>query len=259
MILYECEYEIQVLERNMILKVGICDDFAAHGALLKQYIEGCQEGDALQVFAETDPRRFLERVMAERPRILFLDIDMDGMDGIELGEKIRAIDADTVLVYVTAHEKYALEAFRVRAFHYLIKPLEREKVSIVLDEALAFIKKSSTAAPGMVFTVQRKGETVSLPMAGIACFEKVGHKIRVRAGNHCEEYYGNFIQLMTQIGNQDFIQCHQGYIVNVGKIRAFRDKTIYLDDGNLVPVSRTYAEKVRDALAKRLFAGKDKA
>jgi DNA-binding LytR/AlgR family response regulator len=128
----------------------------------------------------------------------------------------------------------------------------------VLAEALAFIEKSSTAVPDRVFTVQRKGETISLLMAGIACFEKVGHKIRIRAGNHCEEYYGNFIQLMTQIGNQDFIQCHQGYIVNVGKIRAFRDKTIYLDDGNQVPVSRTYAEKVRDALAKRLFSGEDK-
>ena len=241
----------------MKLTVGVCDDCAEQVQLLKRYLESCQDDDDLDIITATEPQRFLEMTRNERPRLVFLDIDMEGLNGIELGGKIKENDADAIIVYVTAHEKYALEAFRVRAFHYLIKPITKEKVAAVLAEALAFIGKSGGGEPENTFALQRRGETITLPMRSIVCFEKLGHKIRVHTTAGCEEYYSNFTQLMMQIGHGDFIQCHQGYIVNVGKIRAFRDKTLFMENGLQVPVSRTFAEEVREALAKRLFAGKD--
>ncbi len=243
----------------MILTVGICDDCSEHADLLEKYISGYQVENKLRIIKSTDPQRFLQIAQEEKLRLVFLDIDMNRMDGIELGKKIKAMDADTVIIYVTAHEKYALEAFRVRAFHYLVKPVTKEKVSAVLTEAMAFIRRTGRTDTGKVFTVRRKGETVSLRMDDIACFEKTGHKIRVHAAGRIEEYYDNFVRLIDLIDKDNFIQCHQGYIVNVTKIRAFRDKTLFLEGGLEVPVSRTFSEKVREALSKRLFAGKDEA
>jgi DNA-binding LytR/AlgR family response regulator len=241
----------------MKLTVGICDDCAEQVDLLKRYLDDYQGEDELIFVSATEPYLFLEQVRQMHPNLVFLDIDMAHLNGIELGEKLKEIDARTIIVYVTAHEKYALDAFRVRAFHYLLKPLTKERVAAVWLEALAFIRRGGKTEPERVFTVQRRGETVSLPVGDIAGFEKVGHKIRVHTENHCEEYYGNFTQLIEQIGHEDFIQCHQGYIVSVTKIRAYRDKILYLDSGLQVPVSRTFSEPVREALAKRLFAGKD--
>ncbi len=241
----------------MHLTVGVCDDCAEQVRLLKRYLEDYQGAKELAVFSETDPRRFLELAREKHPALVFLDVDMEGLNGIELGAKIKETDARTVVVYVTAHEEYALEAFRVRAFHYLLKPLTQQKVVAVLAEALEYIGKNSAEGPGRTFSIKRRGETVALPMKSITCFEKIGHKIRVHAGNGSEEYYDNFTQLLARISGEEFIQCHQGYIVSVGRIRAFRDKTLFMESGMQVPVSRTFTEKVRAALARRLFAGKD--
>jgi two-component system LytT family response regulator len=226
--------------------------------LLKLYLGGRRGEDELTFVSATEPRCFLEQARTQRIDLAFLDIDMAGMDGIELGGKLREMHADTVIVYVTAHEKYALEAFRVRAFHYLVKPLTRDKVLEVLSEALAHIRRGGrTAKLEEAFTLQRKGETVTLRMGDIACFEKMGHKIRVHTAGGYEEYYGNFTGLTGRLDTQDFIQCHQGYIVCVAKIRIYRDKTLFLDGGLKIPVSRMFAEKVRAALARLLFSGRE--
>jgi DNA-binding LytR/AlgR family response regulator len=243
----------------MQLIVGICDDCEEQVDLLNWYLNNYRGEDELVSVSATNPLRFLELAREKHPDIVFLDIDMKTLNGIQLGERIKAELAETIIVYVTAHEKYALEAFRVRAFHYLLKPLTQEKVETVLAEAVAFIRRNRETEQKRVFTMQRRGEMASLPMTDIICFEKVGHKIRVHTVQQCEEYYGNFTELMPQIGHKDFIQCHQGYIVSVAKIRAFRDRTLFLDGGLQAPVSRTFAENVRGALAKRLFAGKDGA
>lgn len=145
----------------------------------------------------------------------------------------------------------------MRAFHYLLKPLTKDAVANVLSEALKVIQ-AELPKPRRMFKLQRRGATVQIPYADILCFEKTGHKIRVHMAGSTEEYYGNIADLLAQTCNEEFIQCHQGYIVNISKIRAFRDKTLYLDGGVQAPVSRSFADAVRDALSKRLFsAGED--
>jgi DNA-binding LytR/AlgR family response regulator len=241
----------------MPLTVGICDDCAEQVDLLMQYTNDCLEEDEFFIIHSTEPEEFLEKVKCSPPDLVFLDMDMEKMNGIQLGEAIRALYEDTVIVYITAYEKYALEAFGVRAFHYLLKPLEKETFSKVLKEALKWIKKNRQNKPQKVFTVQKKGETVSVPYNDICYFEKTGHKVRIHTGQSCIDYYGNFTDLLAEIGRDSFVQCHQGYIANVLKIRAFRDKTLYLDGDLELPVSRTYAEATREMLAKRLFAGEE--
>ncbi len=238
-----------------MLTVGICDDCAEQAELLEHYLNQ-QSEIKLNIFSATDPLLFLEQAQKMHPQLVFLDVDMAVMNGIVLGEKIKETGADTLIIYITAYENYALEAFRVRAFHYLIKPVSQEQVAAMLQEALTSIANTGGAEPEKAFALQRRGETITLPMGSIVCFEKVGHKIRVHAGNAIEEYYGNFAQLKLQISQSDFVQCHQGYFVNVSLIRSFRDKMLNLDGGLQIPVSRTFAEPVRIALAKRLFGGK---
>jgi DNA-binding LytR/AlgR family response regulator len=242
-----------------MLTVGICDDHAEQVDLLRSWLAGHQDKEELIFVAADEPRRFLEEARGRRMDIVFLDIDMAGMDGIELAEKLKELNADTVVIYVTAYEKFALEAFRVRAFHYLVKPLTQDKVLAVLSEALAFIKRNRrTPKIKKVFSLQRRGETMTLDFSDIVCFEKVGHKIRIHLAGGFEEYYGSFAELIRQLEEQDFIRCHQGYIVCTDKIRVYRDNTLFLDGGLKAPVSRMFADQVRAALAKRLFGGEER-
>jgi DNA-binding LytR/AlgR family response regulator len=241
----------------MAYTIGICDDCIEQAELLKGFLKNCGEQGKFHIVHASEPEVFLEMLKTNRPDLVFLDVDMDGMNGIELGEKIRALYENTVIIYITGYEKYAFAAFQLRAFHYLLKPVTLEQFRLVLSEALAHIQKECAGKTDRKITIQNKGELLTLSYRDICYFEKVGHKIKIHALPRDVTYYDNFNSLLAEIGGDAFVQCHQGYIANVDKIRAFRDKTLYLDGSVQLPVSRTFSEQVRHMLENHLFAGKE--
>jgi DNA-binding LytR/AlgR family response regulator len=242
----------------MTYTIGICDDCTEQVDLLAGFLHGCGEYGEFRVIHASEPEAFFETLKTDRPDLVFLDIDMDGMTGIELGEKIRALYENTVLIYITGYEKYAFEAFQLRAFHYLLKPVTLERFRQVLSEALNHIQKEDAGKTEKTFSVANKGELLNLPYRDICYFEKIGHQIKIHALAREVYYYDNLGSLLAGLDGETFVQCHQGYIVNVDKVRAFRGKTLYLDGGVQLPVSRSFAEQVREVLKKHLFAGRGK-
>lgn len=237
--------------------IGICDDSLEQVELLLKYLGSYTGLEGFETVHSTQPDAFLEQLNRKKPDIVLLDIDMGETNGIQLGEKIKVLYPDTVIIYITAHEEYALNAFAVRAFHYLLKPLKKEHFFLVMDEALAYISKKSPAEPAKTFSIQVKGEFICVPHSDICCFEKIGRRIRIHTSEREIYYYGNLQELPDMLRNDTFLQCHQGYIVNVDKIRSFREKTLFLEKGLAIPVSRSYMEQVRDSLARMLFAGRE--
>lgn len=241
----------------MTFTVGICDDNPEQVQLLRQYLNSYQSEDEFNIIEATEPKDFLVKIEASKPQLLFLDIDMGEMSGIKLADQIKASNEEAIIVYITAHEKYALEAFRVRAFHYLMKPLTREWFHQVLEEALDFMRSNQEKKTEKTYTVCIKGEVISLKYSEIYYFEKIGHRIKVHTKTRDIYYYKNLYSLLDIIEADAFIQCHQGYVANVDKIRGFRDKTLMLEGDISLPVSRSFVEKIKEMLAKRLFAGKE--
>jgi DNA-binding LytR/AlgR family response regulator len=238
----------------MALTVGICDDCPEQIELLKGYLHRFEDGTGLTVVGSTDPEEFLAELKENKPDLVFLDIDLGEWNGITLGETIKTTYEAAIIVYITAYEEYALEAFRVRAFHYLLKPLTEEKFNQVFQEATALFKKIAIEKPGKKsFTVRRKDEIIALDYDDIDYFEKIGHKIKVYTGDGDLDFYGNFIKLLDAIDPDFFVQCHQGYIVNIDKIRGYRDKTLFLEGNLPIPVSRSYTMNIKEILVKRLF------
>ena len=237
--------------------IGICDDSLEQVELLLKYLGSYPGFDSFETVQSTHPQSFLAELKTNKPEIVLLDIDMGDTNGIQLGEKIKSLYPDTVIIYITAHEEYAVKAFEVHAFHYLLKPLTKEHFFLVMDEALAYIRKKLPAEPAKTFSIQIKGEFISVPYSIIFYFEKTGRRIKIHTSEREVYYYGNLQELPGKLDAASFLQCHQGYIVNVDKIRSFREKTLFLEKGLALPVSRSYMEQVREALARMLFAGRD--
>lgn len=236
-----------------MLTIGVCDDQPEQvRQLLRLLNDPIACGGDCRVIASSKPFDFLRSLEAEKPDLVFLDVNMHELDGIRLGEAIHARHPDAMIVYVTAFGQYALDAFRVRAFHYLLKPLEREAFSALMREARAHLQREDSAAD-KYFTVQVKGETARFAHSEILYFEKVGHCVVVHALDREISYYGKIQSLMEALNSDRFVQCHQGYVVNLDMVRAFRDRTLKLEGGAEVPVSRSCADQVKSVLVRRLF------
>jgi DNA-binding LytR/AlgR family response regulator len=241
----------------MTYTIGICDDCIEQVDILVGFLHCCVEYGEFRVIHANKPEAFFETLKTDKPDLVFLDVDMGGMNGIALGEKIRKLYENTVLIYITGYQKYAFDAFQLRAFHYLLKPVTMGRFCQVLSEALTYIQKEDAGKIEKSFSVRNKSETLSLPYRDICYFEKIGHQIKIHALSRDIYYYDNFSSLLAGLDDDAFVRCHQGYIANADKIRAFRDKVLYLDGNVQLPVSRTFAEQVREVLEKKLFTGRE--
>ncbi|MEA5038624.1 MAG: LytTR family DNA-binding domain-containing protein [Clostridiaceae bacterium] len=237
----------------MTYTVGVCDDSPQQVELFIHYLKSYPGNDDFKIVRSTDPAEFLLKLKQCPPHLVLLDIDMGSCNGIQLGGTIKELFGGAVVVYITAYEKYALEAFRIRAFHYLLKPLTREKFNQMLEEAINLFRKEDSAKTEKTLAVQLKGEILNLKYSEIDYFEKIGHRIKIHTQSGEFFFYDNLNSLLMRLDKNSFFQCHQGYIVNIGKIRAFRDKMLFLDGGLQIPVSRSFADIVKEVLTRRLF------
>ena len=223
------------------MQIAVCDDDRAMQEILRSKIEKiCREkGTACQVRCYSSGEELLSS--GEKPDLLFLDIQMPGMDGMDAAEELRRRQWDTILVFVTALSEYVYDAFDVGAFHYLVKPFRDEKLEAVLIRASEQYEKQRQAARreeggGAVILVKRGGVSTAVPVESIIYAEVFNRKITLHTTNGTMEYYGKLTDLSQKVGSR-FYRTHRAYLVNLRYVEKYDAMTIWLEQGK-VPVSK---------------------
>lgn len=223
------------------MQIAVCDDDRAMQEILRSKIEKiCREkGTACQVRCYSSGEELLSS--GEKPDLLFLDIQMPGMDGMDAAEELRRRQWDTILVFVTALSEYVYDAFDVGAFHYLVKPFRDEKLEAVLIRASEQYEKQRQAARreeggGAVILVKRGGVSTAVPVESIIYAEVFNRKITLHTTNGTMEYYGKLTDLSQKVGGR-FYRTHRAYLVNLRYVEKYDAMTIWLEQGK-VPVSK---------------------
>ena len=238
-------------ERSLV--IGVCDDCPEQVRLIEDYLQSYPGGDGLWVYSETRPREFFRASLQAQPQLVLLDIDMGPESGLRIGQELKSRFPQLLLVFITAHEQYALEAFGLRAFHYLLKPLSKATLHAAIGEAIATLRQNQDPIAAKCLGVRRKGEQLRLPYSQLICFEKIGHRIRICTTGEDVFFYDNLHNLLAQLDPEEFIQCHQGYIVNINKIHSLRGNRLFLEGDKDIPVSRRHLESIRAAIEAKLF------
>lgn len=164
--------------------------------------------------------------------LVFLDIQMKAMDGIELAKKIRETDSDLQIVFITGFSDYIFSGYDVSALHYLIKPVEKEKLFEVISRANKNLKKVDDFL--LLFI---DGESFKIKLDDIDYIEALSHKSRV--GCKENEYVINLpISEIEKKLNKNFIHCHRSYLANLKNISRISKTDIFFDSGKSIPVSR---------------------
>lgn len=177
--------------------------------------------------------------------VIFLDIQMRGMNGIETARMLQKREENAVLIFITGIREYVFEAFDVAAFHYLLKPIEESKFAEVFVRAVKEAGKRKNRGQEQLF-IKTKNRNITLNHKDILYLENRGRKVEIHSKGEVIEIYGTMNELAMQLG-ENFYRCHRGYLVNMSCIVEYSNNSISLSNGESVYMARErYTEFVKD-------------
>ena len=228
--------ELQVMGLN----IAICDDEKVIREQIKELAEkemSCvcdglyETGDALLA-------------AGKQFDIVFLDIQMEGTDGIETAKRLRERDEDTILIFITGIREYVFQAFDVAAFHYLLKPIEEEKFREVFRRAGRELEKRKSKRRETVF-IKTRNRSFSLEKDNILYIESRGKKVEIHTTGETIEAYASMNEMEGQLG-ESFYRCHRGYLVNMAYVAEYDSESVTLNNGEYVYLAKEkYGEFVK--------------
>lgn len=171
--------------------------------------------------------------------LIFLDILMDGMDGMETARKCRELAFEKMLVFLSSSPRYVWDAYDVEAFHYLVKPVEEEKLKNVLRRAAH--RERELSGPYLVASKERQKRKIFLD--AVLYFEIRGRQITVREGREFFTYYEKIGVLERQLQGKGFFRCHKSYLVNLKHVDAYNRQEVVLDNGEKIIIARRRYEE----------------
>lgn len=229
-----------------MLHIVVCDDEAAFAEDLTRKIEALPAFSprSMRVRCLTDPAA----LPGEPCDLLFLDIDLGAVNGIDVARALRRTRPDTVLIFVTNYKEYAPEGYEVNAFRYLAKGELEGKLAHYFEDALALC-----CARRQTVELVCGGEPVSVPVPALVYIESHGRDqhLHLQGGqrNHLVTHT-TLAQLETMLAEQGFLRLHKSYLVNMAFLDTLQSTGARLTDGTLLPVSaRSYRASKQRFLA----------
>ena len=240
-------------KRNVIF--AICDDEREIRSSIERNIRLlCEDSDIIK-FA--DGKALVEYEGGFD--ILFLDIQMEGMSGMEAARVLRGRGCKAVIIFVTAIEEYVFDAFDVGAFHYIVKPFDKAKFFDVLRKAVAQCEsiKAREVRDEPSLAVKTGSMTRKIYLYEIFYLEVFNRKVVIHKADGDVEFYGKLIELEDRL-SEHFVRCHRAYIVNMRYVLKYTANNITLENGAEILLSKQkYGEFVRKYLkyTSRLISG----
>ena len=249
-----------------MIRTLIIDDVALARERLKRCL--ADETD-LEIVGECDNgEKAVADIRSLAPDLIFLDVQMPALDGFRVLEALKD-DRAPVVIFVTAYNDYAIQAFEVNALDYLLKPVDCERLSKALERAKSRLGQSNLDSrfralledikTGSKFlkrlTIKLTGRTILLPTDEIDWIETHGNYLKVHAGRDSHLIRGTMQSLETKLDPEKFVRVHRSVIVNVEKIkeiypRSNGDQDLVLHNGRQLMLSRNYRDKFFAALGE---------
>lgn len=214
------------------MNIAICDDEKIILEKIKSLVEKEKPDGHIESFVTG------EELLASETNfdVIFLDIQMDGMNGIEAARALRRRHEDTVLIFVTAIREYVFEAFDVAAFHYLLKPIEERKFMAVFERAQREAEKQKRRGLESVF-IKAGSRNITLSQSRILYIENRAKKLAIHTATEVLEIYAAMRALEEQLG-RSFYRCHRGYLVNMAYIAEYGKDSITLNNGERIYLAK---------------------
>ena len=237
-----------------MLRIGICDDSAEARVALRAALERAldrRRGDGGIFFEFSSGEgllRWLDKHAGELD-LVFLDIEMGGLDGMETARRLRATDEGLLLVFVTGYTDYVFDGYSVGALGYLMKPPKPEQLDDVLNRAAEALMRDFDST-----FICRSGETLyRIPQKSILYFASDRRQVTCVSSARTYTFYGKLDEVERDVG-RGFIRVHQRYLVRAGAVDRLEGSQVFVGD-QAIPVSRACRSAALAALARAALEG----
>ncbi|MCH5197806.1 MAG: response regulator transcription factor [Oscillospiraceae bacterium] len=226
------------------LKIAVCDDSEVYSGYIASAVMlwARERQRQVQINAFSSAEEFLFRYEEDKDtQILLLDIEMGKMNGVELAKAIRQENKDMQIVFITGYSEYISEGYDVAALHYLMKPINRDKLFEVLDRALEKMKENER-----YLNLEHSGESVRIAFRDIRYLEVRQNYVTVQAkGAYTVK---KPLREIEETLDGRFFRIGRSYIVNLLYIQRITKTDVYLFDGTALPLPRGMHESLNRAV-----------
>lgn len=179
--------------------------------------------------------------------IFFLDIELNGQNGLEFAKKLRRLNRTSLIIFITNYSNFVFEVFEVFAFDFIQKPINPHRFNLVFDRAMTFLLQNETN-----FIFSNKNKTISVPFKKILYIEKSGRKAIIHTLSINYECYLTIKEIWKQLSSNLFVSIYSSVIVNLTHIEEISD-SIILDNSEILYIGRSYKKQVKQKYLEYLM------
>jgi two-component system LytT family response regulator len=254
----------------MAIQTLIADDEVLARRKLRYLLEDQPD---IQVIGEgSNATEVIDLVGATAPQLLFLDVKMPGMNGLEVVDRLARNEGPVPhIVFTTAYDQYALQAFEVRAIDYLLKPFTAERLQMAVQRVREQIEFTELSAGRPLKNSQEnhqdkngyttrlvfksRGRILFLSVTDIRWIGAEENYVRICTANETHLLRETMASMEQRLDPHSFLRVHRSAMVNLKYVREVRteaqgDFVVHLLDGQKVPMSRSYHSRIRELFAK---------
>lgn len=229
------------------MNIAICDDTIEALDIINKFIDNWSKKNNIEVMVDKyqSAESFLfEWTDYNKYDLIFLDIKMKKVSGIELSNLIREKNKMVDIVFATGIFEHALHGYNVGAIQYLLKPINQSSVHLCLDKVLDRINSKNKLPQFMIIRTSK--ENIKLNYDEIYYFEMFSPNINIYTINKKLVLRKTISEIEKDLKCNSFIRCHRSYIVNLKYVKTVSKNVIVLENGANIPISRNKYKEVNN-------------
>lgn len=236
-----------------MIRLALCDDDLHFLQSLRQAVDQWFSESQTPSFCSEFPsgKELLSALETTHFDIFFLDIEMPEIDGMQLAKQVRDTLSDAVIIFLTSHDEFAPDGYRVQALRYLSKQTWKKYLSEALSAAMAQLEKQEAGS----LAVSHYGNILRIPYRDILYIRHISRycQIVTRAGKTVQDDRG-IKKLFEIIGNERFVFIDRGAFINLDHIQRIENGQAVMTNGDLLPISRRLLPRVKFTI-NRYYGG----